>query len=81
MRILLVLAAAAVVTLAAQPPQSPSAWPGREWATANIESQGLDPAAFDKLDADVRAGLYGHVDHLFVARRGHRDAVWADRHP
>jgi hypothetical protein len=63
------MAVTAVVVAQAGVPQS--VWPGRAWQTASIESQGFDRAAFDKLDADVRAGTFGHIDHLFAARRGY----------
>ena len=68
MRIVVAVVTSLVATLAAQ---SPSVWPERAWRTASVASQGFEPAAFDQLDADVRAGTYGHIDHLFVARRGY----------
>lgn len=79
MRIVLTVMVAAVASLITPAAQSPSVWPGRAWLTASPASQGFDPAAFEKLDADVRSGIYGHVDHVFVARRGY--AVVDTRYP
>jgi CubicO group peptidase (beta-lactamase class C family) len=66
---LLVVALCVASAGQARPPAE--LWPTRGWATAAPASQGFDPAPFERLDADIRAGVYGNVDHLFVARRGY----------
>ena len=78
MRIVVTLLTAATL-FTAPSPQSSSIWPGRTWTKAAVASQGFDPVAFDQLDADVRAGTYGHIDHVFVARRGY--SVIDQRYP
>lgn len=62
--------AAAIFSLGSVHEQTPP-WPGDAWAVATPESQGVDPAPIEALDQDIRAGAYGHIDHLLVIRRGH----------
>ena len=54
-------------------------WPGRDWASATPESLGLNPEPLAAIDRDVKAGVYGNVDHVFVAYRG--TAIVDQRYP
>jgi CubicO group peptidase (beta-lactamase class C family) len=51
--------------------KAPAVWPADTWPVATPESQGFPAAAFDALDKDIRSGVYGNVDRIFVARNGH----------
>ncbi|HYN09058.1 MAG TPA: serine hydrolase [Vicinamibacterales bacterium] len=77
-----VLAALAVAQPTAQQapaPASPARWPTAGWPSATPESQGLSAAAFAALDKEIRDGVYGNVDRLFVVRRG--QAIVNQRYP
>ena len=67
--------AACLVSVGAQSPE----FPGGRWPTATPESQRLDPAPFTSLDSDIRAGAFGHIDHVLVIRHGR--AVVDQRYP
>ena len=54
-------------------------WPGRDWASATPGSLGLNPEPLAAIDRDVKAGVYGNVDHVFVAYRG--TAIVDQRYP
>jgi len=45
-------------------------FPGERWPTGSPQSVGLNPAVLDSIDAEIRAGRYGHVDRFLVIRRG-----------
>lgn len=45
-------------------------WPTSGWATETPEAVGFDPAPFAEFDQRIRAGVYGHVDRVFVTRFG-----------
>jgi CubicO group peptidase (beta-lactamase class C family) len=45
-------------------------WPTGGWAQATPQSQGLSPEAFEAIDRDVTAGVYGNVDAIAVVRNG-----------
>lgn len=51
--------------------KAPVGWPADTWPVATPESQGLSPAAFAALDKEIRDGVYGNVDRIFVTRNGH----------
>ena len=55
---------------AAAAPQQPAVWPTTEWPTATPESLGLKAESLAAVDRDIRAGIYGNVDHVFVAVGG-----------
>jgi hypothetical protein len=57
-----------LLLLLLQQPAAP--WPGDTWPIATPASQGLRAELFEAIDNDVRAGVYGHVDRLFVTRHG-----------
>lgn len=59
------------VALARPTAQKPTdLWPTTAWTKATPESQGLKSESFATLDRDIRAGAYGHIDHLFAVRYG-----------
>jgi CubicO group peptidase (beta-lactamase class C family) len=66
--VLFVLTAAALATAQAQ--RATVRWPSAGWSAATPESAGLDPAPLTALDRDITAGVYGHVDRLFIVRGG-----------
>ena len=45
-------------------------WPGAEWPRATPAAEGLAADALDAFDRDIKSGAYGHIDRLFVTRRG-----------
>lgn len=45
-------------------------WPTNGWATADPKSLGVNAAALESIDADLKAGKYGHVDVMLVVRCG-----------
>lgn len=47
-----------------------SRWPDERWARADANSVGLDANALESLDAELKAGKYGHVDVMLVIRCG-----------
>ena len=51
--------------------KAPVGWPADTWSVATPESQGLSAAAFAALDKEIRDGVYGNVDRIFVTRNGH----------
>jgi CubicO group peptidase (beta-lactamase class C family) len=76
-----VLAALAVAQVPAQQapaPASPPRWPTAGWPTATPDSQGLSAAPFAALDKEIRDGVYGNVDRVFVVRRG--QAIFSQRY-
>jgi CubicO group peptidase (beta-lactamase class C family) len=40
------------------------------WEDASLESVGLSPGVVQALDEDIKAGRYGYIDSLFIARHG-----------
>ena len=62
------IALAALALAAKARAQGP--FPGERWATANPRAVGLNPAVLDSIDAEIRAGRYGNVDHFLVIRHG-----------
>ena len=54
-------------------------WPGAAWPRATPESEGLLADALDTFDRDIKSAAYGHIDRLFVTRRGRAvvDATYA----
>lgn len=62
--------AALLCALAATAGRAQSPWPTAGWPTATPEAVGLERAVLDSLDAEIRAGRYGHVDRMLVIRRG-----------
>jgi len=54
-------------------------WPTRGWPSATPASQGLSPEALDALDRQIRDGVYGYVDRIFVT--GHGRAVYDQQYP
>jgi CubicO group peptidase (beta-lactamase class C family) len=48
----------------------PASWPGTDWETSTPAREALDPDALAALDADLRAGRFGYVDSMLVARHG-----------
>ncbi len=61
---------ASALSLAAPTGTPQAAWPTNGWTSATPESQGLAREPFEALDRDIRSGMYGNVDRLFVARNG-----------
>jgi CubicO group peptidase (beta-lactamase class C family) len=51
--------------------KAPVGWPTDTWPVATPESQGLSAAAFAALDKEIRDGVYGNVDRIFVTRNGY----------
>ena len=45
-------------------------WPGADWPRAAPASEGLAADALDAFDREIKSGAYGHIDRLFVTRRG-----------
>lgn len=41
------------------------------WPVSSPAEQSLDPRPFEALDAEVRAGRYGYIDHIMILRHGH----------
>jgi CubicO group peptidase (beta-lactamase class C family) len=68
-RLHLALALVAIPAATAQDTRAPS-WPTSGWRASTPAAEGLDPAPLDELAAAIDAGTFGHVDRLFVARRG-----------
>jgi hypothetical protein len=56
-----------------------AAWPAAGWPASTPEAQGLASAPFASLDKEIRDGMYGNVDRVFVVRRGH--AIVDRRYP
>ena len=54
-------------------------WPGRQWPTATPESLGLKAEPLAAIDRDIKAGVFGNIDHLFVAING--TAIVDQRYP
>ena len=48
----------------------PASWPGTDWETSTPAREALDPGTLAALDADLRAGRFGYVDSMLVARHG-----------
>jgi CubicO group peptidase (beta-lactamase class C family) len=81
--LVVLLAAAATSTSAAQ-----SSWPTKGWPTATPSDVGLNAKVLDSLDAEIAAGRYGNVDRMLVIRHGrvafdktyphNYDSVYAD---
>jgi CubicO group peptidase (beta-lactamase class C family) len=69
MRAVLVLFAfmATVVT----PHRQEAPWPTAGWTNAAPASQGLDAQRLADLDRDIKADVYGQIDHLLVVRNGY----------
>ena len=74
----LTVIAAVLLSGGAQAPRT-DVWPGAQWLTATPESEGFRRETFDSLDRDIRAGVYGYVDHLLVIRHGR--AVFNTKYP
>jgi CubicO group peptidase (beta-lactamase class C family) len=66
---LLVLVSALVIVAPSAVAQPASA-PGARWPIATATSLGLDRRVLDSLDADIRAGRFGHIDRMLVIRHG-----------
>jgi CubicO group peptidase (beta-lactamase class C family) len=67
------------VPAAQTPAAKPAAvWPGDKWPIALPDSQGLSAPALTGLDKEIREGVYGNVDRIFVTRNGH--AVMNERY-
>lgn len=67
---LILIVVASALIFAARAGSAQAVWPTNGWATATLESQGLEREPFRALDRDIRAGVYGDVDRLFVTRNG-----------
>lgn len=65
---LLIPALLSVVAVSIGTAQTP--WPTEQWPTTTPEAVGLNSAVLDSIDAEIRAGDYGHVDRFLVIRRG-----------
>jgi CubicO group peptidase (beta-lactamase class C family) len=65
-----VLLALTLIAAAASAREQVTLWPTNGWTTATPDSQGLDPAPLDALDAAIRGGEFGYVDRLLVVRNG-----------
>lgn len=50
--------------------QDAPTFPGRSWPTTTPQRAGVNAAVLDSIDAEIRAGAYGHVDRMLVIRRG-----------
>jgi CubicO group peptidase (beta-lactamase class C family) len=70
MRILTALALAAVAWTGSSVTKQSTSVPGREWPTATPESLGLDAGPLAAIDRDITSGVYGNIDHVFVAIKG-----------
>lgn len=65
------LAALLPVACAPQASESPAAsWPAESWPVSTPEAEGIRASALDSIDADIRAGRYGLMDHFLVIRHG-----------
>lgn len=46
------------------------AWPGVTWPVSTPEAENVNGAVLDSLDAEIRAGEFGRIDHFLVIRHG-----------
>src|SRR5215831_9632251 len=49
---------------------SPASWPTKGWPESTLTTEGLDAAALDAFDRDLRREKYGYVDSMLVVRHG-----------
>jgi CubicO group peptidase (beta-lactamase class C family) len=69
----------ALVGAVTQAPQS-APWPTDRWPTASFADVGMRAEPLQALEADVRAGAFGHVDRVFVVARGRAVVDWRLAH-
>jgi CubicO group peptidase (beta-lactamase class C family) len=65
---------AALCVASAIPAQSRDASPTKGWPVTTSQAAGISQAVLDSVDAEIKAGRYGHVDRILVIRRGR--VVW-----
>lgn len=53
-----------------QPAECSTQWPVKQWPTADAARVGIRAAELASLDADLKAGRFGHVDSMLVIRCG-----------
>lgn len=61
---------ATVLIVAGWAQQPPVLWPTSGWTRATPESQGVPAALLASLDAEIKAGAFGHVDRMVVIKGG-----------
>ena len=79
MRVLTILALAVFAWIGPVVSEQTTTWPGRDWPSATPESLGLTPEPLAAIDRDAKAGVFGNVDHVFVAYKG--TAIVNQRYP
>jgi CubicO group peptidase (beta-lactamase class C family) len=77
MRAVLVLFTFMATVVTPQRQEAP--WPTAAWTKAAPASQALDEKRLADLDRDIRADVYGHIDHLLIVRNGY--LVFDQRYP
>jgi CubicO group peptidase (beta-lactamase class C family) len=60
-----------------EPPSETAAWPGESWPVSTPDAENVNAAVLDSIDAEIRAGEFGRLDHFLVIRHG---KVIFDRH-
>ena len=40
------------------------------WPVSDPAAEGIDPLVIDSIDQEIKAGLYGLIDHFLVIRHG-----------
>ena len=69
------MAAALLLSSCAPRPESPSesataGWPGEAWPVSTPGAENVNGATLDSIDAEIRAGEFGRIDHFLVIRHG-----------
>jgi len=53
------------------PPETASpGWPGETWPVSTPAAENVNGAVLDSIDAEIRAGEFGRIDHFLVIRHG-----------
>jgi len=51
-------------------PQTKTSWPTKDWMRATPHALGVNVAALDSIDADIKSGAFGYIDRMLVIRHG-----------